>query len=253
MLAEGAQNLENELCRVNRALDRSRRATNPGFFGKDGTVIRKDKLPTELLTTGGRRKWNKSNGYRKLERRRLVLLRKQARLREQRHHELANRILSQGDRFIIEDMDFPALAKKAKEARKSAKTGKYVCRKRFGKSIANRAPARFVDILEKKASENGAMFYRVSTFKTKASQYNHITDEYHKKKLSARWDVMPDGTKVQRDLYSAFLLQHVDDTLENYDKEALVIDFPSFLALHTREVERLKHTDMPSSCGIKKL
>ena len=75
------------------------------------------------------------------------------------------------------------------------------------------------------------------TFQTKATQYNHVTDDYTKKKLSARWDVMPDGTKVQRDLYSAFLLQHIDNTPENYDKEFLTVDFMAFLVLHAQEIE----------------
>ncbi len=253
LLARGAQNLEDALRRVSRAMDRSRRATNPEFFNADGTVIHKDRLPPELLDKRGRRRWKNSKSYERLRWRRRVLLSKQAALREQRHRELANRLLPQGNRFVVENMDFRALAKKAKETKRSKKTGRLLRRKRFGKSIANRAPAGFLDILEKKVLEYGGILCRVSTFKTRASQYNHITDEYHKKKLSARWDVMPDGTKVQRDLYSAYLLQHIDNTLEQYDKEALNADFQDFLRLHDTEIKRLKTTAMPSSCGVRKL
>ena len=254
LLARGAQNLENKLRRIHRAMDRSRRANNPAYFdAATGQVIGKDKLSPELLTKSGQRKWKDSNSYRRLKQRRRALYAKQAVLRKQRHHELANVILSQGNRYIIEDMNFNALAKKAKESKKSEKTGKFQRRKRFGKSIANRSPASFMDILEKKVKEYGGTFHRVSTFQAKATQYNHVTDDYNKKKLSARWDIMPDGTKVQRDLYSAFLLQHIDDTLENYDKESLTVDFTAFLVLHAREIERLKTIDMPSSCGVKKM
>ncbi len=253
LLARGAQNLEDALRRVSRAMDRSRRATNPEFFNADGTVIHKDRLPPELLDKRGRRRWKNSKSYERLRWRRRVLLSKQAALREQRHRELANRLLAYGDRFVVEDMDFQALAKKAKESKRSEQTGKYRSRKRFGKSVANRAPAGFLVILEAKATEYGGLFHRVSTFKTRASQYNHVTDEYHKKKLSVRWDIMPDGTKVQRDLYSAYLLQHVDDTLEQYDKDQLTADFEAFLKLHALEIKRLKTTAMPSSCGVRKL
>ena len=114
----------------------------------------------------------------------------------------------------------------------------------------------FVTVLEKKVTRAGGEMNQVSTFATKASQYNHTTDEYRKKKLSVRWDIMADGTKVQRDLYSAYLLKHVDRTLVNYDKRALIKDFTSFLAMHEKEIERLKRlkkNDMPSSCGLRKL
>jgi hypothetical protein len=57
------------------------------------------------------------------------------------------------------------------------------------KSIANKAPAAFVNILEKKVLQNGGSFQRINTWKAKASQYNHLNHQYNNKKLSQRWNI----------------------------------------------------------------
>ena len=106
-------------------------------------------------------------------------------------------------------MRFRALAKRAKEA-KTNSNGKFVSKKRFGKSVSNKAPALFVKTLERKVVGAGGSFQKVDTFSVKASQFNHLTETFTKKNLSKRWNTMPDGMKVQRDLYSAFLIQNVD-------------------------------------------
>mgnify|MGYP007025241895 CR=1 FL=1 len=47
-------------------------------------------------------------------------------------------------------MNFSALAKRAKETKTSKKPGKTLSKKRFGKSLANRAPAMFIGMLQLK-------------------------------------------------------------------------------------------------------
>ena len=74
----------------------------------------------------------------------------------------------------------------------------------------------------------------------KASQYNHLTEEYHKKELRERWNHMPDGRLVQRDLYSAFLLQHMSADSNTFDQDTLIRDYPHFLILHDQCIEALK-------------
>ncbi len=73
----------------------------------------------------------------------------------------------------------------------------------------------------------------------KASQYNHITKDYQKKTLSQRWNTMPDGKKVQRDLYSAFLLQHTNSTWNGFIQEALEQDYSAFLHHHDSMIQIL--------------
>lgn len=255
ILAEKVQSIEDELLRLNRAMDRSRRATNPDMFNADGTIVTIDKLPEEcVIQRKGykKRRWAKSKHYRKLESQRKYLYRKQAEARAQMHHELANHLLPLGNAFYIEDMNYRALAKKAKEAKKNKK-GKWQSRKRFGKSIANKAPATFVKILEQKVQRLGGKFVRVSTFDTKASQFDHMDHTFKKAKLSKRWKTLADGTRIQRDLYSAFLLQSLNDTLDGYDDTYMQEHFHTFKEFHDMEIQRLQTLNTPSSVGVQKI
>ena len=244
-LADKVQNIENKLRVVNRAMDRSRRATNPSFFNEDGTVIK--RKPKE------KRKWNVSNKYKKLSQQRKELYRKQADIRKQQHYELANFVISLGDEVYIEDMNFAALARRAKNTTKSEKTGKYKSKKRFGKSLANKAPAMFVSILESKLKSTGGHLYKVNTSEMKASQYRHDTKTYKKSKLSERTKEIS-GHIVQRDLYSAFLLMNSVPTLDKPDQQLCEKTFDAFLVLHDAEVLRLKeNTHTLSSMGIRSI
>ena len=249
-LADKVKGIDVELRRVNRAMDRSRRAANPEMFYQDGSIVPKDKLPASCLNSRGGRQWVKSKNYLRLESRRRELFRRQREMRAQQHNELANRLLSFGDEHYIEEMRFRALAKRAKETKTNDK-GKFVSKKRFGKSISNKAPALFVKTLERKVISAGGSFKKVDTFSVKASQFNHLTETFTQKNLSKRWNLMPDGTKVQRDLYSAFLIQNVDATLENVDVDRCNQSYDSFLRLHNQEVQRLSSLITPSSIGIK--
>ena len=248
-LAPAVKNVDAELRRINRAMDRSRRATNPQMFNSNNTIIPVNKLPSGCLNRYGKRSWIKSKRYIELAAKRRALYQKQAALRLQQHHELANQLLVQGDEFYIEQMRFRGLAKKSKEAKKS-KTGKNLSRKRFGKSIANKAPATFVNILEDKVVRGGGSFQKIKTWEAKASQYNHLDHSYNKKKLSQRWNQMPDGRRIQRDLYSAFLIQYSNSDLNGFDNDLCNTNYEHFATLHDKEIRRLKGMKMPSSAGV---
>ncbi len=84
---------------------------------------------------------------------------------------------------------------------------------------------------------------KVNTREVKASQYNHLNGQYNKKKLSERWNDL-NGVKVQRDLYSAYLIQHVNDDLCSINQEGCSHDFIEYLALHDKEMERLNNTEL---------
>lgn len=157
-----------------------------------------------------------------------------------------------GSQHFIEEMRFRGLAKRAKETKINDK-GKFMRKKRFGKSISNKAPASFVTILERKVVSAGGTFQKVNTFTVKASQLNHITETYTKKNLSKRWNTISDGTKVQRDLYSGFLIMNVDDSLGKVDIHLCNETYEQFLKLHNEEVKRIEATIgvTPRSMGIK--
>lgn len=251
-LADKVKGIDAELRRINRAMDRSRRACNPLMFCEDGTIVPKSQLPPEYLDRRGHRRWVCSKRYLRLEGLRRELFRRQRELRVQQHNELANKLMGYGDQHFIEEMRFRGLAKRAKETKKNDK-GKYMRKKRFGKSISNKAPATFVNILERKVVDAGGTFQKVNTFTVKASQLNHITETYTKKNLNKRWNTMPDGTKVQRDLYSAFLIMNVDESLGKVDIPLCNETYEQFLKLHNEEIKRIETTIgvTPSSIGIK--
>ena len=149
-------------------------------------------------------------------------------------------------------MRWRALARKSKKPKKNKK-GKYISRKRFGKSIANKSPGSFLSILEQKVKAQGGSFKRLITWKARASQYHHMTGKYKKKKLSQRTDVLEDGSRVQRDLYSAFLIQHANKTLDGFNARLCKKDYANFLRMHNEVMEALARSDkkLPSSMGVR--
>lgn len=229
-LADRVNNIEKEKRRILRYMDRSRRANNPDNFNEDGT-IKKGKL-----------KWVKSNRYIKAQNKLRELYRKQAAVREYQHQLLSNYILSLGNKIKVEEMNFKGLQKRSRKTEENDK-GKFKRKKRFGKSLANKAPAKLLTILDNKLKYFGEKLIKVNTKEVKASQYNHLNCRYNKKKLSQRWNDL-NGIKIQRDLYSAFLIQHVNDDLCNINQEECKRDFERFKILHDKETERLNNSEV---------
>lgn len=241
-LADKVQNIEDKKRLLQRKMDRSRRASNPGNFNEDGTIKRGVKLTH-----------NKSKRYLRLQKELTYLQHYQADIRKRQHTDLANHLLSLGDCFYVEDMSWKSLAHRAKKTEISEKTGRYKRKKRFGKSIANKAPGTLIEILRQKCLSLGIPGVVEVSTSVKASQYNHQTREYTAKELKERWNHMPDGRKIQRDLYSAFLLQHYSPVLENFDQEALERDYHWFVPFHDQTIQRLSTLPKtPSSMGIRR-
>lgn len=226
ILADKVQNIEDKKRRLLRKMDRSRRATNPENYNEDGT-IRKQGSKKVI--------WNKSNHYVKYQNQLKELYRKQTDVRKYQHECLANYIVSLGNNIYVEQMNFAGLQKKATKTEKND-SGKFKRKKRFGKSLANRAPAMLLTIINRKLTYYGLELIEINTFKAKASQFNHITGEYHKKSLSQRWNDL-NGIKIQRDLYSSFLIMNISDDLESFDIEKCNDRFDSFKMLHNIEIK----------------
>jgi hypothetical protein len=87
---------------------------------------------------------------------------------------------------------------------------------------------------------NGSGLKRIDTWKVKASQYNHIEDKFNKKDLNDRWNDF-DEFKIQRDLYSAFLIMNVNNDLKTINKDLCIEKFNRFKELHDIEIERLRN------------
>ena len=194
-----------------RAMDRSRRATNPQNYNDDGTIKK------------GRKTWKYSNHYKRLKTKHTELCRINAVNRQLAINEDSNHLRSLGDTFITEPKNASKLMKRAKETTKND-NGKFNKKKRFGKSIKNRCPSGFQTTVEKKFKVTGGTYIEVPN-NYRASQYDHTADDYIKKKLSDRMYKLRDGTEVQRDWYSSYLLYCYDYRTQNIDKEKCIAQF----------------------------
>lgn len=224
---------------LQRKMDRSRRYTNPQNYNEDGTI---KKPPKEQ-----RFSWYKSKKYIQLAGKVRELERKNADIRKYQHTCLANWILSLGDTVYVEQMNFSGLQRRAKET-KIDKNGKYAKKKRYGKSLANKAPSMFLTILESKLNQYGGQLNKINTYEFKASQYDHTDDTFTKHNRSERWHILSNGDKNQRDLYSAFLIMNSDISLEHCNREKCNETYSNFKVLQDKEIERLYSDIRKGNC-----
>lgn len=240
-LAPDCVRYEKQICGLLPHMDASRRATNPWKYHPDGTVIKGNRTP-----------WVYSSRYKRMQRKLKTLYRKKSAYTLQNHRELCNRLLEDSNLFIVEKMDFMALARRKKtterqEAAVDIKTKagtvktvrKYKKKKRFGRSVNRRAPALFLSELKRKAEASGGSYKEVKTKSFKASQYNHVEDTYEKIPLKQRMKLIG-GRNVQRDLYSAFLIKNADKTFEHPDREKCNYEFENFADMQDTLIARMK-------------
>ena len=238
-LADEVDPIDHKIKLTQRKMERSRRNSNPAYFREDGTIKK------------GKKNWVYSKRYKKLKRKLKELHRKTATKRKLAHQTLANQLVRLGDTFIGEKMNFKALQKRKKETEKNEK-GKFIRKKRFGKTLANKAPASFVSIYKTSVENLGGTFLLVNTIKFKASQYDHTTQRPVKKRLSQRCHTFSDGTKIQRDLYSSFLLKCSNQTLDKPDFKQCEIEFASFKEKHDSFIRQVIEENIKiKNSGIK--
>lgn len=227
-LADRIQNIENQKQKLLRKMDRSRRATNPENYNEDGTIQKQ-----------GNKKviWNKSKHYIKYQNELKELYRKQADIRKYQHECLANYIISLGNKIYVEKINFAGLQKRSKNTEKNDK-GKFKRKKRFCKSLTNKAPSMLLTIIDRKLRYYGEKLIEINTFEAKESQFNHFDETYTRKPLSQRWNDF-NGMKIQRDMYSAFLIMNISKDLKSFDMNKCTERFENFYRLHNLEVNRL--------------
>lgn len=198
-------------------LEHSRRLNNPDNFNEDGTIKR------------GHLVWHKSHNYKKLMFKLKAIHRKRSNYVKCEHEKLANEIISLGNNINVERMSFNGLQRKAKLSKKE--NGAFKRRKRFGSALLSKSPASLISIIDRKLGYLNRFINEVNTNTFRASQYNHITNEYKKKSLSTRINNI-DGYKIQRDLYSAFLLMNSRLDLKETNREKCLETFENFVINH---------------------
>ena len=227
LVPENFARKERLIQNLSRKIERSRRVNNPDAYNEDGT--RKKGVKFKPLSKRARR----------LAVRRQTVYRKLTEARRKMQGKLINRIVSESSVIKIEDLDIKSLMKRKRETRINPKTGRPFSKKRYGKALFKAAPGYFRLALIRRAISTGCKVDIISPKKTKPSQYNHITGEFDKKELKIRiYNLTDEITDVQRDLYSAFLIAHIEN--DEYLTEQLEENFDIFYANMKEQLHKLR-------------
>ena len=175
---------QKEIRRRKRSLERKRRINNPQNYNPDGTIKKGKK--TGKFDTATPADWHDSKRYLRTKTKLAELQRKLAAHRKSLHGNLANRILKLGKYIKTEKLSYRAF------------------QRNYGRSVKDRAPGMFMEIIRRKAENAGGSVNEFPTKETKLSQYCHKCGKYTKKLLSQRWHTCC-NLNIQRDLYSAYL------------------------------------------------
>ena len=128
------------LRRLDRKLDRQRRANNPANYDERGRVKR------------GRKRWKVSRRQRKVQARRREVFRKLAATRKRSHGQLAHRVLALGNTFQLEQLSYRAW------------------QKTYGKAVQLCAPGMFVERVSRLAASAGGTIVLINAWRARLSQ-----------------------------------------------------------------------------------
>lgn len=241
-----------EIIKLSRQLEKIRRLANPQNYNEDGTIKK------------GHHEWRKTKNYYKV----LFQLKNMYRLKTLYLREyqavLEKRIMALGDNFATETINFTSWQVKSKKpteqtdkiVKKKDKKGnekkykKCKSKRNKGRSLNNNSPGRFVNEFKQKLGYFNIELEEINTSKMKASQYNHDTDTCIKIPLSQRSKIVG-GHWVQRDLYSAYVVQNRKDS-ESVDRDKCINGFDNFIKIQTKIINNLKKRgdDLPKCMGI---
>ncbi len=202
--------LEKKKRELVQYMERSRRSMNPDNYLPDGRI------------RPGSSNWMYSQNYRKARMQYREICRKQSVLQRQEQYQLAREIISYGNQFFVENLDFASLGR----------------RKPNGAYMAGTAPGEFLRILDYKLSQQEKQLHRILPFLVKASGFNHHTGTYQKMPLKKSWRIV-DGQKVDKNLYSAFLLSNMAEDMQSFDLEKCRENYPRFLKVQREQLQSL--------------
>jgi hypothetical protein len=175
---------EKAIRRLQRKMDRQRRAANPENYDEKGRP--KKRGPMRLH-------WKQSKGYQATRRKIATKERKLKAHRKSLHGRKVHEIVALGKTISTEKLSYQGW------------------QKRYGKSVGLRAPGMLLDHLRRTVASTGGILREVPTRTTKLSQFCHGCGALVKKPLSQRWHRCACGIgPIQRDLYAAFLAAYLE-------------------------------------------
>lgn len=225
---------EKELIKLERQMDRSRRATNPENYDEKGRIVSRDK----------RKPWVYSKNYYKLRNKHSEICRRYVLERKRLQNSLSNRLLGMGDVFYVENCNIASMAKRAKETTVNPKTGRCRSKKRFGKAIKSNAPSEFLGTLKRKVTTLGGTVHDVST-QIAATQFDFSNETFKKHSLSERNVTLSNGNRHTRDGIAAFNLKHSkvganEKLAGSYNLSEMIKDYDKFVISEKKEIDKHK-------------
>ena len=220
---------EQAIRRLQRRMDRQRRAANPGNYDAQGRIKKQGK---------NRLRWKTSKSYERTRRRKATRERKLAAHRKNLHGHHVHEIVAVGNTVIVEKISYKAW------------------QKQYGKSVGLRAPGMFVEMLRRTVASTGGTLIEVPTRTAKLSQFCHGCGGVVKKPLWQRWHHCPCGVgPVQRDLYAAFLActLSVDHLIPSCAQSVILWESAEarLQAAHERVLQRANEgQSVPRSMGV---
>jgi transposase len=215
--------------RLQRKMERQRRAANPGHYDAKGRIRKagKNKL-----------RWKSSRSYEKTRRRKAARERALAAYRKSLHGRKVHEIVAVGNTILLEKISYRGW------------------QKQYGKSVGIRAPGMFVTQLRRTVASTGGTLVEVPTRSSKLSQFCHGCGRQVKKPLAQRWHQCACGVgPIQRDLYSAFLAAFLDpaDPIPSCARYAAYWEGAEarLRAAHERVIQRaIEGQSLPRSMGL---
>jgi len=179
-LAPGLADHQRRIRRLQRHLDRQRRANNQENYRKDGTI------------RPGPKRWRVSVRMRSTQDRLAELQRRQADERHNDNGRIANAVIRVGKHLKAENVSVKGW------------------QKLWGKRIGRTGPGGCMARIGRKAASAGGQLQTFPTRSTKLSQ-SCICGRVASKALSERVHRCVCGVRMQRDLFSAYLANFVDE------------------------------------------
>ncbi len=192
--AQNVPTYQKEIRRLERKMERSRRANNPDNYEPDTLVQQGTKVILKIgKAIKGKKQWNNSQIYLKTRRKKREFQRRKSAYAKCQNRKIVNEILRHGKHIKTENVSVKGW------------------QKRYGKAIGAKSPGFVQSELKRKAESANGSFQTFSTRKTALSQ-THLSGERVKKTLSQRVHQDVTGKIVMhRDLFSAYLARFVND------------------------------------------
>jgi transposase len=179
-VCEELDDRQKKIRRLQRHLDRQRRANNPENYNPNGTIKK------------GPKTWRTSARMKTVREDLAEIHRLQAAHRYSLQGNIVNGIISIGNRIRTEEVS------------------KKWWQKKFGRSVRHRAPGMLEARLLRKAESAGGWSERIPTRPTRLSQVCHCGTEVPKELFDRVHDCPNCGIVCDRDIYSAFLASCVE-------------------------------------------